>query len=109
MVLIHEIFLSTYDILESMLDIEYTQVEKTDVALAFMEGQWRIYTSKKSKKIVTDWVPLEADSEMEIHRVTCLVTTTGGKKKERKQDWVEIGLEYSIKKGLSHSYEEVWL
>lgn len=36
MILIHEIFLSTYDALESVLDIEYTQVEKTDVALALI-------------------------------------------------------------------------
>ena len=37
MLIIYDIFLRTYDVLESVLDIEGTKVGKTDVALALME------------------------------------------------------------------------
>lgn len=48
---------------------------------------------KMSKKIVTHRVLLEADSEMEISRIICLVTTTGGKEREEAglgRSWAAI-------------------
>ena len=66
------------------------------------------HQSKKSKKIIVDWVALEADSEMEINGITYFVSTTRGKER------AEAGLGrrravIQYDEGLSHSCEEVWL
>lgn len=78
------------DVLESVLDIEGTEVVKTDVTLALMEltmGEMNI-NPKRPSQILTEWIAQEADS-----KDRCVLWQPLVGRREKKPDGVEFGLQ----------------